>query len=225
MLFYTIQYAYNIHTIYNTSESRARRGIFIVLRSCNSLRSPPDALLYNTLTPPTRRFAPHFAPHFAHHSAERKLNDVENASRISAIQKTAFDSMASPSDIEEGTGGGKKRQVKTPRTDLFENDAKYWYRVANKTTLDPNNPEDIQALDEVARFARHALAIYTWMLYVYMDPLCGTCKLCNVRCCRMHSAKTYNGDACCSLHATALLAQANLDESEVRRGEERRHGA
>ena len=61
-----------------------------------------------------------------------------------------------------------------------------------------------------------------------MNPLSGVPKLCEVRCCRVKGRKgrdccggggggdgSINGDVCCGLHATALLAQANLDDSEL----------
>ena len=48
-------------------------------------------------------------------SAERKAVETENASRISAIQQTAFNSMMADGDIEEGGGGGAKRFNATHR--------------------------------------------------------------------------------------------------------------
>jgi len=44
-----------------------------------------------------------------------------------------------------------------------------------------NNKGDRMALAEVARFARHALSIYTWVLYAYMYPGSGIPKLCAQR--------------------------------------------
>ena len=105
--------------------------------------------------------------------------------------------------------------------------SKYWYRVANRPTLDNQSVLDRLALDEAARFSRHALAIYTWMLYVFMHPITGIpslsrvrCKLsspcCCCQCCTTPESESHiSADNCCRGHMSALLAQANLDSSEV----------
>jgi len=154
-------------------------------------------------------------------SAEVRKNDRKTQEEVGRLQVQAFNDM----DIE--VGSGKADAEPTPRTQMFERQVTYWHRVANRKVLDHADASDRLVLDEAARFARHALAIYTWMLYIFMNPLSGVPKLCKVRCCTMKKGKgcgccggdggsgNTNGDVCCDLHATALLAQANLDESEL----------
>lgn len=52
-----------------------------------------------------------------------------------------------------------------------------WYETTSRSVLCRNDEEDRAVIAEGARFARHALAIYTWVLYVYMHPIKGPCKV------------------------------------------------
>ena len=52
-----------------------------------------------------------------------------------------------------------------------------WYETTSRSVLCRNDEEDRAVIAEGARFARHALAIYTWVLYVYMHPIKGPCKM------------------------------------------------
>jgi len=99
--------------------------------------------------------------------------------------------------------------------------------VSHKPTLDPSNNLDRLALDESARFSRHAYAIYTWMLHFYGNPVTSIPVLAGIRCCRLtnplcccvcsktKSSVTINKDNCCNGHLTALIALSNLNESEI----------
>jgi sn1-specific diacylglycerol lipase len=51
------------------------------------------------------------------------------------------------------------------------------YRSFSRKVLSPLNSEDYSLMEEGARFARHQLAIYTWMLYYYQYPVTGTFRL------------------------------------------------
>lgn len=51
------------------------------------------------------------------------------------------------------------------------------YQSFSRTVLSPANPSDVAVLEEGARFARHQLAIYTWILYYYMFPCTATFRL------------------------------------------------
>ena len=56
-------------------------------------------------------------------------------------------------------------------------DTRTWYETTRRSVLCRNDETDRAAIAEGARFSRHALAIYTWVLYVYMHPIKGPCKL------------------------------------------------
>eukprot|EP00980_Cylindrotheca_fusiformis_P027409 scaffold20339_cov128-Cylindrotheca_fusiformis.AAC.9 len=117
------------------------------------------------------------------------------------------------------------------------NSRRYEPRV--RKILDPQNVMDQENLQDGARMAKYALAIYTWMLYVFVHPITGLpricCRSCQV-CCR-HGTKYRRrrrpqqesimllddgddfddtvGDNICQWHKNALLLAAKLDSSDL----------
>jgi len=51
------------------------------------------------------------------------------------------------------------------------------YQTFSRSLLTQSNPDDYATLEEGARFARHQLAAYTWILYFYEYPLTGGMRL------------------------------------------------
>ena len=51
------------------------------------------------------------------------------------------------------------------------------YTSFSRKVLSQSNPDDYTLIEEGARFARHQLAIYTWILYYYQFPVSGTFRL------------------------------------------------
>ena len=51
------------------------------------------------------------------------------------------------------------------------------YQTFSRSLLTQSNPDDYATLEEGARFARHQLAAYTWILYFYEYPLTGGLRL------------------------------------------------
>jgi Lipase (class 3) len=80
------------------------------------------------------------------------------------------------------------------------NRAHAYYQATSRQVLNPHNPVDIERLEEGARMARYALAIYTWMLYVFVHPVTGIprlcCRSCKVCCLhrRMFAGRDDNDD-------------------------------
>ena len=104
-----------------------------------------------------------------------------------------------------------------------------WYDVSQRKPLVRENSFDREVVYEGARFVRHALAIYSWMLYVYMAPCSGSCRLC-IRCTRMKQSccvfctsndsrknvkGRISGDNMCGIHEAALLQHAGLEQSDL----------
>ncbi|GAX19394.1 sn1-specific diacylglycerol lipase [Fistulifera solaris] len=109
----------------------------------------------------------------------------------------------------------------------------------NGRLLDRNSFSDMQCLEEGARYASYALAIYTWVLYVYERPISGPFELLGrgcIACCRgkykrAHSPDGLNisgeneiveigeaefhGDNMCRTHRNALLLSANLSDADL----------
>lgn len=103
--------------------------------------------------------------------------------------------------------------------------------------LSPDDESDRLTMAEGARFGRHALAIYTWKLFIYMKPIKGTCYLAWPRqlfsafttavstddksesyqaCCNSINKLSFRcveGDNCLQLNETSLIAQAGLEET------------
>lgn len=75
------------------------------------------------------------------------------------------------------------------------------YKAQKRKVFNRNDPIDTNVIAEGARFARHALSIYTWVLYVYMKPLRGPPNLiynrlaefCN-QCKSKHSSQNSHGN-------------------------------
>ena len=62
--------------------------------------------------------------------------------------------------------------------------------------LNATDPQDVRILQDGARFARYALSIYTWMMYLYVHPISGLPKLlCGPK--RRHPASIVS-DSCSS---------------------------
>jgi hypothetical protein len=102
--------------------------------------------------------------------------------------------------------------------------------------LSPDDESDRLTMAEGARFCHHALAIYTWKLFIYMKPIKGTCYLAWPRqlfstldtavslddkseryeaCCNALNKLSFRcveGDNCLQLNEASLIAQAGLEE-------------
>jgi hypothetical protein len=110
------------------------------------------------------------------------------------------------------------------------------YQAQPRQVLNPHNPIDCQRLQEGAHMAKYALAIYTWMLYLYAHPVKGLSQLllrsaqnsyCHRRQRRRRSQdslleddsnnndSTTVGDNACQWHQHSLLLVAGLTESEL----------
>jgi hypothetical protein len=77
-----------------------------------------------------------------------------------------------------------------------------FYHATSREVLNPHNPVDIMCLEEGARMAKYALAIYTWMLYAFVHPVTGIPRLC-CRSCKV-----------CCLHHQRWLARSQEHSNE-----------
>lgn len=85
-------------------------------------------------------------------------------------------------------------------------DSHHWYETEQRRVLSRNDEIDRYALAEGARFARFALGIYTWILYVYVKPVTGLCDLYFLGC----------KDGCCKKRSTRDSASYNRDDRDGR---------
>lgn len=100
-----------------------------------------------------------------------------------------------------------------------------------ESVLLQSSTEDMMALREGARYADYALAIYTWVLYLYVHPATGVPRLasagglsCCATACRglfsneadfMPENGRIEGDNMCQTHKTALLLTAGLEDADL----------
>ncbi|KAL3922149.1 MAG: hypothetical protein SGILL_002360 [Bacillariaceae sp.] len=80
-----------------------------------------------------------------------------------------------------------------------------YYQATSRQVLNPYNPMDVLRLEEGARMAKYSLAIYTWMLYLFVHPIAGMPRLC-CRSCKV-----------CCLHRTMMLCGQGSNSNDPRR--------
>lgn len=106
-----------------------------------------------------------------------------------------------------------------------------FYESTSRKVLNMNKTLDRRVLQEGTRFSRYQLAIYTWLLYVYGNPVSGLARLlckggCGCCCSRRSPSPGDDeemlmgdlpeglvvGDNWCQVHKTALMLQAGIDD-------------
>lgn len=107
-------------------------------------------------------------------------------------------------------------------------DDRHWYEAQERKVFNRDDEIDRNLIAEGARFGRHALSIYTWVLYFYMNPMTGIPRLLSRRLAQCLSRKQQTestftsqdhenmiGDNWLNLHENALLAHSGLDQSDL----------
>jgi sn1-specific diacylglycerol lipase len=124
---------------------------------------------------------------------------------------------------------------------LYRIDQNGSYQREERALLDRTNFTEMYVLDEAARYAKYALAIYTWVLYLYVQPISGSARLMGktrCSCCcqglrrtqrREHASPRLattlvslaeengriEGDNLCQAHKNAILLTAGLKEADL----------
>lgn len=125
---------------------------------------------------------------------------------------------------------------------LYRIDHNGSYQRNERALLNRMDYTELYILDEGARYAKYALAIYSWILYLYEHPISGPCRLLAesgcVCCCHsrrrargggeemLPSASTtrinavsesyrVEGDNLCQTHKNAILLTAGLEEADL----------
>jgi sn1-specific diacylglycerol lipase len=102
------------------------------------------------------------------------------------------------------------------------------YQSFSRVVLSPLNSQDASAIVEGAHFARHQLAIYTWILYYYKYPITGSLRLIG-RALRQQmncaNATTIGAESCgqerivgdnfLHIHEATMLAHAGLQKADI----------
>ncbi|GKY94521.1 hypothetical protein MPSEU_000417900 [Mayamaea pseudoterrestris] len=134
--------------------------------------------------------------------------------------------------LEDSMPPAQQVRSVTPRS-IFRRNSQGSVQQLARSVLDPQCAEDMRILEEGARYAKYALAIYTWVLYVYERPITGMAHLAWRGCCACcHDEKrqqqqnpssrrlfTHQGriddDNICQMHKHALLLTAGLQSADL----------
>ena len=157
--------------------------------------------------------------------------------RITSVQSFGSDPLAPmPDPASPVTLHSHPSEAYQPSALAFKmehTDTRTWYETMRRNVLCRNDDDDRAAVAEGARFARHALAIYTWVLYIYMHPFKGPCSLACAPCFACGTARRIRrdeeegygscsagdsriiGDNCCNVHRTSLLNHAGLVDADL----------
>eukprot|EP00547_Thalassionema_nitzschioides_P006033 CAMPEP_0194206766 /NCGR_PEP_ID=MMETSP0156-20130528/5714_1 /TAXON_ID=33649 /ORGANISM="Thalassionema nitzschioides, Strain L26-B" /LENGTH=701 /DNA_ID=CAMNT_0038933377 /DNA_START=456 /DNA_END=2561 /DNA_ORIENTATION=- len=109
-----------------------------------------------------------------------------------------------------------------------------FYELTSRKVLNMNKPFDRFTLQEGTRFARYQLAIYTWLIYLYMHPVSGFARLLlksSCGCCDNGQSNNIDddeaflssgipsglviGDNWCKVHKAALMLQAGIHDDNT----------
>jgi sn1-specific diacylglycerol lipase len=78
--------------------------------------------------------------------------------------------------LEDPMSPTEQLQTVDPRS-VYRRNSQGAMHQLSRSVLQRNNPIDMTTLEEGARYAKFALAIYTWVLYVYEHPMTGLGRL------------------------------------------------
>ena len=185
---------------------------------------------------------------FKYQNSLRNLNqdsDLNQASNRPPIVTNMLDSAVQPAlfsrplFLHEGTSGwdqlGPNEDINSAlilrmSSNRDNQDSSHWYEAQTRKVLQSTDEFEKNLIAEGARFARHSLAIYTWLLYFYMHPFTGIPRLIAgrlVECCRRddnseyfkgfnaHAHSQTIGDNWLHVHKNALMAHSGLDNSDL----------
>lgn len=82
-------------------------------------------------------------------------------------------------------------------------------------SFDFNHQEDRELFKDMLHYIKYALGIYSWLFYLYMNPLCGVCSLCcHLRCCS-NGLPNVSKDNRCFCHLGGLRKVTGLNELDI----------
>ena len=112
-------------------------------------------------------------------------------------------------DINREHEGISHDQVPAAATDRSE---------GSRLSFDFHCPEDRELFKNAMHFIKYALGMYSWPMYVYMNPFCGLCRLYNhLNCCcwRKNQASYVYDDDRFSCHLGGLRQVTGLSEIDI----------
>jgi hypothetical protein len=156
-----------------SSSSSSSTGTSSLLSSTNrnGTASPPASLLD---LPETTRLVDSLMT--SGHTQQPSASDVSPPIHSQSIYRRCQITTTTTASSATPTTTNQQQQQSPPLR---------YYQPEPRAVLNPHNPVDCLRLQEGAQMAKYALAIYTWMLYVFVHPvtglprlLCRSCRLC-----------------------------------------------
>lgn len=83
--------------------------------------------------------------------------------------------------------------------------------------LDLNSHDDREAFKNAVYYMKYALAVYSWPLYSYMNPLCGCLRLIRHLSCSVCAAPQEHivEDNCCSCYSAGIVTLASITHTHI----------
>jgi sn1-specific diacylglycerol lipase len=168
-----------------------------------------------------------------------QANSVENGSNDPIHEEDeplAREDLFVPLDSPRPNSNGSSAHSTTSQQSVYRRDANGSYTRHSRALLNRHNFADMTILQEGARYAKFALAIYTWVLYLYVHPVTGVPRLLAHSGCGCHHRRPLEatsrlsprltdnlideegriiGDNLCETHKAALLLTVGLEEADL----------
>lgn len=83
--------------------------------------------------------------------------------------------------------------------------------------VDLNSHDDREVLKSALHFMKYALAVYSWPLYTYMNPLCGCFRLVQYLSCPPCTEPQEHiiGDNCCSCYSAGITGISGIKDADI----------
>lgn len=115
-----------------------------------------------------------------------------------------------PSDIAAGLILLQKEHL--AREEMERNDE----TDSETTALNFHDPVEREAFKNALHYLKYALGMYTWPIFVYMNPLCGFCRLYPMlQCCCAQAKTNVAKDNSCSCHLAGVRNATGLSDADI----------
>ena len=160
----------------NSSTNDLSKNRMVISSESTIITSPQTALLQSSIKmdscKPMTLMTPSVIPRASPKTTPARLildDSFRNNSLLAIPSPTIIGQEQEYSNKEEGVAKPPRPSIgKSPSTSES---------LSSLVLLNPHNPVDVERLQLGAHYSKYALAIYTWMLYVYVHPLSGIPRL------------------------------------------------
>ncbi|XP_032242701.1 diacylglycerol lipase-beta isoform X2 [Nematostella vectensis] len=139
---------------------------------------------------------------------QQYMNAISQIAEMFASELHGVDAV--PSDVAVGL-------ILLQQQQEIESRGKPWY---SGTPVDLSKDEERSRIDAAAYFMRYSVGSYGWPMYVFMNPCCGPCSLCqkarcSACCYPANSLAHIIKDNCCMCNTAAIHLQTELRNEDL----------